>query len=68
MTVLVPLYCRDVILFHHEGGVDIGDVESKAARSARYSEYIYEITLVHSRFPVIKKSLSCGEKNEGKGL
>lgn len=23
---------RDVILFHHEGGVDIGDVESKAAR------------------------------------
>ena len=68
MTVLVPLYCRDVILFHHEGGVDIGDVESKAARSARYSEYIYEITLVHSRFPVKKKSLSCGEKNEGKGL
>ena len=43
---MVPLYCRDVILFHHEGGVDIGDVESKAARSARYSEYIYEITLV----------------------
>lgn len=22
----------DVILFHHEGGVDVGDVDSKAAR------------------------------------
>jgi hypothetical protein len=34
MVVTLLLVDRDVILFHHEGGVDIGDVESKAARSA----------------------------------
>jgi len=36
---------RDVILFHHEGGVDIGDVESKAARLEIHVDMKMEVSL-----------------------
>ena len=34
-----------MILFHHEGGVDIGDVESKAARLEIHVDMKMEVSL-----------------------
>ena len=35
---------KDVILFHHEGGVDIGDVDSKALKLEVMSESPIQVT------------------------
>ena len=38
----------DVILFHHQGGVDVGDVEEKVTLSGR--KYLLFIFIIHGFF------------------